>query len=158
MKTIQKEKVQKSFYDVFVANDGTEFTSREECQKYENSAWGVMMAKIKPLIVEETCEEGIFGFGSCDHIVWVMKPTTQNDVDAILQAYVMNSPYLMEPDGGQQHVERARHLLQRAVSENDVIFVGRGYEMDSFWFVGTRNSMKEELDKFANVEEKKGNA
>jgi hypothetical protein len=29
--------------------------------------------------------------------------------------------------------------------------------MDNFWFVGTRNSMKEELDKLMKVDEKNDN-
>lgn len=156
METIRKEKVQKSYYEIFVANDGTEFTSSDECQKYEESAKGVLMAKLHPLIIKDICEESIFGFGSCDSTVWVVKPSTQNDVDTIMQAFLLYCPY-MAKDDHKNSLECERKLVQRALDENDVILIGRGYDMDSFWFVGTRNSMKEQLDKLMKVDEKNDN-
>lgn len=157
MKIIKQEKVQKSYYDVYVANDGTEFSDRDECKKYEESALGVMMAKIKPLIIEDISEEGIIGFGNCDDTIWVMKPQTQNDVDCIMQTYLVIRSWAADNEH-KDMLERQRKLAQRALDENDVLFVGRGYECDDFWFYGTCNSMKEKLDKHLNVEKKNDNA
>lgn len=157
MKEIRREKVEKSEYFVFVASDGTEFSFRDECEKYEESALGVLMTKIKPLVIKEICTEDIHGYGSCDETVWVLKPTTQEHADIILQMYLLINPH-MKNDDYAHYVERAKKLIQRALDENDILFVGRGYEMDSFWFVGTRNSMKEQLDSFFPSEKKDENA
>lgn len=152
MEIITREKVQKSTYDVYVAADGLEFTTLEECKKYEESAEGVIMAKVKPMVIKEFTEEDMFGFGSCESTIWVIKPTTQKDMDTIMKAVLVINPHFAKDDFSH-HLERARKLIQRALDENDVIFVGRGYEMDSFWLIGTRNSMKETLDGFTKTDE-----
>ena len=150
MKKIQKER--KSFYDVFVAIDGTEFNDREQCEKYEQSAKGVIMAKIRSLIIQQANEGSIFGLGCCDSMVWVMKPKTQDDADAILQFYLLHNADLTNGEHNGM-LERARKLVQRALDENDIIFVGRGCCDDDCWFYGTRNSLKDSLDKFIPSEE-----
>lgn len=155
MKKIQKER--KSYYDVFVAADGTEFTTSDECKKYEESAKGVVLAKIKPLVVDDITEEDILGFGSCEYTMWVVKPTTQEDVDTLMQAYLLANPHMTQDDN-KGFLEDAIKLVQRSLDENDVIFVGRGYGMDGFWFYGTRNSFKEKLDTFMPAEKNNDNA
>lgn len=157
MKTIQKEKIQKSLYEIYIANDGTEFSTAEECRKYENSAEGVIMAKIKPLIVKDIDEESILGWGNCDNTVWVMKLNTQDDADTLMQACILYNDYLRY-DEHKESLERMRQIVQRSLDEKDVIFVGRGWENDCFWFYGSRNSLKEKLDTFMNIEKKEDNA
>jgi len=49
MKEVTKEKIQK--YAMYEALDGTEFHDKAECQKYEESAKGVIRARIAKLIV-----------------------------------------------------------------------------------------------------------
>jgi len=150
MEIIQRER--KSTYEVYVAADGMEFRTAEECKKYEESANGVVMAKVRPMVIKEITEEDIFGFGSCDNTVWVAKPATQEDADTILQAIIVLNPHLTKDD--YKHItERQRVLVQRALDENDFIFISRGYEMDCFWLIGTRNSMKETLDGFTKTDE-----
>lgn len=157
MKTIQKERIEKSFYNIYVANDGTEFTNSEECQKYEESAEGVLLAKIKPLVIKRTTEEDLFNCGGCDNDVWVIKPNTQEDVDLILQTYLFYNKY-MANDEQKELLEKVRKLLQRTIDEDDIIFVGRGYDSDGFWFYGTPNSIKDDLSKHGVVEKKDDNA
>jgi hypothetical protein len=154
METISRER--KSYYDVYVANDGTEFRDREECKKYEESAVGVLMAKLRP-IISETNEYDVSGMGCEDSNVWVAKPSTQDDVDTIMQLYLAKEPYMMKEEY-KETVELRRAIVQRALDENDVLFIGRGCDYDSFWFIGTRNSIKEKLDSFLNAEKKDDNA
>lgn len=154
METISRER--KSYYDVYVANDGTEFRDREECKKYEESALGVLMAKLRP-IISETNEYAVSGMGNDDSAVWVAKPATQDDVDTIMQIYLANEPSMMKEEY-KETVEYRRAIVQRALDENDVLFIGRGYECDSFWLIGTRNSIKEKLDSFLNAEKKDDDA
>jgi len=146
MKEIKKEVVTKTFVSVYVANDGTEFNNADECKKYDGSAEGVLNARLREIILKDAIEEDIFNYGN-DHAVQVVKPTTENDKQIILQMYLLINPRLREDDRFNQ-LERAQNLIDRAISEDDVLIVGRGYDNDSFWFYGTRNSMKEELDAF----------
>lgn len=153
MKEIRRERVKTEYYNVYVANDGSEFTTREECEKYEDSAECVIMAKVKAMLVKEISEEDVLGFGSSDCTVWLIKPKTQDDADVILQAFFYVNPHMKE-DGCKQWVERAKNLISRAISEDDTLFIGRGYEMDSFWFIGTSTSMFEQFQKLSNPEKK----
>ncbi len=157
MEIISKEKVVKSSYNVYVANDGTEFNDRDECQKYEDSAEGVILAKIKSLVINDIAEEEILGWGSSDNTVWVVRPKSQDDVNTILQALLLFNPYYKKEDRKEQ-LEKERQTAQRALDENDVLFIGRGWEMDCFWFYGTRNSLKEKLNKFVEPNKESDNA
>ena len=51
MKKLEKDLITK--YTVFQAVDGTEFSQKEECEKYEESALGVLRGKIKRLTICE---------------------------------------------------------------------------------------------------------
>ena len=148
MTEIKKEVVTKTFVSVYVANDGTEFNDADECKKYDDSAEGVLNARLRKIILKDDVEENIFNFG-CDNVVLVVKPTTKDDKQLIMQMYLLKNPHLRENDRFN-HLERAQNLIDRAISEDDVLIVGCGYDCDSFWFYGTRNSMKEQLDAFVS--------
>ena len=49
MKEIKEELIHKIYVTKYEANDGTIFTTSEECQKYENSARAAILAKYKEL-------------------------------------------------------------------------------------------------------------
>lgn len=151
MEKIQKQRV--SYYDVYVANDGTEFNSEDECKKYDKSAEGVLNAMLSKMVVKEATEEDIFSFGGSDNPVQVLAPTGDDDKKIILQLYLLKNPHLNKEDH-YHYVESASNLIDRAVKENDCLFIGRGYDRDSFWLYGTRHSMQEELDKFCETEKK----
>lgn len=72
----------------YVAADGTEFNSREACEKYEQSYLCAIMSKIKAITIKETSEYGLFEAGSDDHTCYVVIPKTPQDITNILQ---MNS-------------------------------------------------------------------
>lgn len=60
MKIIKKEVVTKSYVEVFIANDGTEFSSESECRKYDESAMGVLRAKYAPMVVKNFLRKWYF--------------------------------------------------------------------------------------------------
>jgi len=153
MKKIQKTR--ESYYDVFVAYDGTEFTNHDDCLNYEGSARGVIMSKVRRLLVEETDLYAMFGIGSEDDYYLVLRPTTQQDADDVMQAFLFENSYMKDPQYADQ-VDRASALVQRCVAENDVLFVNICYERDCFYIKGTRNSLKERIDMIGK--EKKENA
>ena len=151
MEIISREKVEKKYFNVYVANDGTEFSDRDQCEKYEESAMGVLMAKIKPLMVREITTEDIHGYGSSDETVQIFKVENQEDADALLQTYFLTHD--IKKDCTESWVIRAKDLIQRALNDKEMLFVSRGYEMDSFWIIGTQSSMKESIDSVCKKKE-----
>ena len=147
MKTIQKERVKKEYYDVYVAEDGTEFRDKEECMKYDESARCVLNSVLRKIMVKSSVEDAILGFGSCDITVEVYKPKDENDKRLLMQMYLLVNDYLKDEQYKDQ-IDRASSLIDRAINEDDYIIVGKGYDDTYFWFYGTRNSMKVMLDKF----------
>lgn len=146
MKT--ETRTREQYYDVYIAMDGREFNDKTECEKYEQSAKAVVNANYKRLIVGKNTEEAFFGFGCCDNGVEFVKVTSREDADTVMQMnYIINPHMAKEPDVYKNSTDRMHNLLERAINEHDVLIVGRGWNYDEvFWIVGTRNSMKEEID------------
>lgn len=150
MKT--ETRTREEYYNVYVANDGTEFSDKAECEKYEQSAKAVVNNNYLRLVVGTNTEEAFFGMGCCDNRVEFVKVASKEDADVVMQ---MN--FLINPHMGQHResydatLERMHNLLERAISEDDLLMVGRGYDDDSFWFIGTHNSLKEEIDNICKV-------
>ena len=170
MKEITKERIQKFYDSIFVADDGTEFTSKEECLKYESSARGVLFAKYNQFVINSTDAYSFFGFGSDEEILDIVRIDSQEKIDVIMQILLIEQEYFYtEQDGDSEEriKEKKEHLsklvsrLKKSLVEKDIIFIGRGYDCDSFWFAGTRNEKvssmlnigKEEEEKSGKVEE-----
>ena len=142
MKEIKKEV--KSFKTVFQATDGTEFNDKTECEKYEKSARGVLMAKYQPIVTKTIYEEDLFGTG-CENQYDIVKVSSQVDADIILQLALLENPYLTDED----HTDRlatCRKSIQKAMDEKDFLLIFRGFEMDGFAIEGTRAEMIERFN------------
>ena len=152
MKTIKKESV--SYYNVFVAIDGTEFTNEDECKKYEATAYGVLSARYQKLIINTDTEDNVFvGIGSDDRIVEAVRINSQTDADTVMQMYLLINPHL---DKDNRWLKRADSLINRALEEKDILLVGRYANeceyKENFWIDGTANSIKEGVDEFLTTE------
>lgn len=150
MKTITREKQIVEKYEVFVAEDGTEFKEEAECKKYEESAKGVLSAKYHPLIVGTTNEFGIFGTGSEDDAVELVKVVSDADADICMQMYFLFNPYQANKfANGDEDVIKRVGEVKRCIIEAKVIgeplIVNRGYDEDGFWVIGTRSIICEEI-------------
>lgn len=69
----------------YEAMDGTLFDSPEECAKYEKSAKGILMGRLKKFTIREGSEYDLFGRGMDDSRVHVVSPKTADDIDTIKQ-------------------------------------------------------------------------
>ena len=145
MKTIQREKTIVNTYDVYVANDGTEFNDKAECEKYEKSAIGVVNARYKVLIVKTCSEYSAFQVGCDDNSVEFVKINTEKDIDTVLQMFMLVER--CDKDSGRG--EAAEKIARRALDEHDILFINRSYDDDCFWLMGTCNSLKEGIDSLA---------
>lgn len=83
MKEVIIEKVEK--VTMYKAIDGTQFDNKEECKKYENSAFGIINAKYQKLIVKKDTETCILNAGSEDTYLEILKVTSIEDADIIYQ-------------------------------------------------------------------------
>ncbi len=163
MKKIQKEVVIKRYDDVFVANDGTEFNTKEECEKYENSAKCALMARYKLLVIKESDCFSLFGFGSDEDVIEVVKIESEEDLNLILQILILENPWHYDaskadnPDAAAKmkaNLNTTTVRLTRALQEKDLVFIGRGYDSDGFYFEGTRNEHIAVLQRIGEPEEK----
>lgn len=145
MKTIQREKTIVNTYDVYVANDGTEFNDKAECEKYEKSAIGVVNARYKALVVDTHSEYSAFQIGCDDNLVQIVKVRSEKDIDTVVQMFML----IERCDIKSDRVGEAEKIVRRAFEENDILFVNRGYDDDCFWLMGTCNSLKEGIDSLA---------
>lgn len=120
MKKIEKEVVTK-VVEGYMAMDGTMFQEQEECAKYEQSARGVLRGRVKKLVFNEGTEDCILFTGSPDNKVWVCRPMTEEDIDAIKQLYMLC--------GG-----REEQLLRLDGQVGKVVLVTWDYEDEYMWF------------------------
>lgn len=71
----------------YEANDGTVFKTKEECEKYEQTARAVIRNNFKRLMVgEEFCEASIwerFGYGSEEYMLAVIDVKNEEDFKAV---------------------------------------------------------------------------
>ena len=142
MKKIQKEVV--TYKNVWVANDGTEFTTEEECRKYDESAKGVLMAKYAQHLVKESDEDAIFRAGSDERPVEIIFVENHEVADILLQLFLLEQPYYKNEDHKESFAKITREVHDAI---GDYMLIGRGYEYDCFWFYGSRKSIIENFEK-----------
>ena len=149
MKEITKEHTKVEKYTVYQAVDGTEFTQKEECVKYEKSALGVLRGKIKKLTVCEPQNAWALMGGYDDHQVIAVKPQTETDVDTLLQWYYLEHSYILE-DFRKAERERLEEVITEAYKNKDAVLFGINYEKE-YYFI---NSRKNIIDNLLNLAQK----
>ena len=154
MKEIKKENTEVKITYEYEAIDGTIFKSKEECQKYEESAKGVLMSRYMNLVLSECVEYDLFDCGSEENIVEIIKVETEKDVDTIKQLLYINHPYYQDKPTPDWMVEDFQDI-EEAHKNKDVLFVGRGYEKDCFFMYGTSTSLSKKFLKYKLLKQKK---
>lgn len=98
-KELRKE--EKVIYtDVFIANDGTEFTTQEECEKYEKSWECTISASFKKIPHIKRTEFEWLGewAGSEDFDVYLIKPRNLDDVRIINEYFKLSQNEMLTQD------------------------------------------------------------
>ena len=142
MKKLEKDLITK--YTVFQAVDGTEFSQKEECEKYEKSALGVLRGKIKKLTVCEPQDAWTLMGGYDDHQVIAVKPQTETDVDTILQWYYLEHSYILN-DSRKAMRKRLEEVITKAYKNKDVILFGINCEKE-YYFINSRQNIINNLN------------
>lgn len=145
MKEIKKEIVQKSYVIKYEANDGTIFNDAKECRKYEESAEAVLLSNFRQLQVKFVNECEMFGVGSTEYCLSIVKLTDKEDVDLVMQLYCLFNKHNAEDDDLLQEV---REKCWKAINTYDYLLISRGYEYDSFWVIDT---LTDKLNKILKV-------
>lgn len=120
MKTIEVE-VKETWYE---AVDGKTFKTKEECIKYEGTAKCVIENKYKKLHYTRETEDNLFGVGSEESYIDIIRITQDSDKEVILQkcAYYSNN------------IERYSKILD-TVSIGDYVLCFSGSEYDDYFYV-----------------------
>lgn len=132
MKEIKQEIQKVEYVTKYEATDGTLFDDVNECRKYENSARAVLLTRYKTLVSNRFCEEDLFGVGSCEYDIDIVKVTSPEDTDLILQLLILYNPHIGKD---QERLALYRKQLNTAMKDDDVVFIGRGYDDDDNFYI-----------------------
>lgn len=150
MKQIEIEKTIKEIK--YKAIDGTLFNTKDECIKYDNTAKVVLLAKYKKLVVKSDTEYNLFHCGSEDCYVDLVKFNNTEDIKNVMQLFALYNPHTAN---AESTVSERMSICEKALHTEDILFIHRGYEDDSFWIESTfgdkidyiKESCKYEIDK-----------
>lgn len=143
MEKIEKQKT--TTYEMWQASDGTEFSLKEECQKYEESAKGVLRDRFKKLVVaEEDAWELLCGYD--DNTVYAVKFESEADVDTLMQLYLLENPHMTD-ENYKKSLEKYIGMAESALCNKDLLLMGENCEGD-LYFMNTRQAI---IDKLQNL-------
>jgi len=145
MKEIKKEITNYIYqYESF---DGILFDTKEECEKYEKSAEGVLKLKFQNLIVDKQNAWDLMT-GYEDNDVIGIKLTKEEDKDTVLQLYLLLNPHLLnDSERYKEYLEQYRSYINEAFEKKDLLLMGINCEGD-YYFIGPRNKFIENLKNF----------
>ena len=139
---MEEVKKPKTVYETkYIASDGTEFSVKEECIKYEESLKCVLLTGLKSLIVKTTTECTIFGTGSDeDDSVIAIK---LNDAEGKVK--LMN--YLSHEYQGYSSYASKMIEVNKRYQIGETYFIYVGWNFETFYCLGT---VKEIVNRIKN--------
>lgn len=143
MKEIKEEV--KTYNIKYEAIDGSVFNSKEECEKYENTAKVVLRSKFKKLVLSETTEYDLFNVGTDDSTLYLVKMSSEADADTVKQLYLVCNEWLAKSDNSKKYIDTSFDTIDKAFKEDDILFVGENYEGD-IYIIDSRLSVVEHLN------------
>ena len=156
MKEIIKDKTIVEHYTVYQATDGTEFSSPEECRKYEESALGVIRSKIAKLIVYDTRkisgEDAWTIMGGCDdHDIVAVKMRNAADLDVVKQWLLLECPYY-NSEGREELKAKRFEIFEETYNNGDVLIFGINCDNEGY-FINSRQNIIDKLSSFDKPKE-----
>lgn len=132
---------------IYQAIDGTKFTSKDECIKYDNTAKAVIMSEYNELIISRTNEYELLGMGNSDTSIDVVGVKNYEDVQVVKKALIYNNQWLTE-ETSKDRLTHMYNLIREAEIKQTPLIVDRGYENDNFWITNTITGVIDKLEKF----------
>ena len=133
MKEVTKETTQK--YTVYQAVDGTEFKDKSECLKYEESAKGVIRARISKLTVGKSNEWELFG-GSDDHDVIGVRMYSESDVEHVKQFILLECPWF---NNDLVYRTNVFSTIDKAYKDEDIVLIASNCDGDYYFIDSCQN-------------------
>lgn len=153
MKEIKKERTIKEEYTLYKAFDGQEFTNKIECQKYEESARGVVRGKVQDIFISTGNDAWSLMGGCDDHEVAAAKFKDITDMDTFLQWLYLECPWYLI-DSYKERKAEIESIVRTAYNNKDVVLMGKngdGYH----YFINSRQNIIDNLMALDKKEEKK---
>lgn len=145
---MKEVKTERKVYDIhYEAIDGTLFTNREECEAYEGSARLVLKERFSKLVVDTSTEYDLFSAGSSEEDVYVVKVSSTNDINLVLQYYILTNSWVQDSDTGKEMIKELSEKLEEALAKDEVIFIGENYEGD-LYLIDNLSGIMSKLSKF----------
>lgn len=144
MKEIKQECV--TYTTRYEAFDGTTFTDKTQCLKYEETAECVIKKKFLDIVKYKDSECSIFGCGSDDYIIEFVKVDSDEIATIIMQILELS----------HNNDERARALIERAKNTKDYLLIGHNEYDDNYYYAwDTREGILTNIEKNLFFENKK---
>lgn len=129
----------------YVAEDGQIFYSKDECEKYEESALFLVSKQLKKLNKKGMTQYTIFDECNDDCLVEIFDIQTERDLENLRRyLYLKSSQYYTDI----KYVEGNFINFERMTVGHEVI-IWWSYDNDSFWFYGN-GSINDFLDMIRN--------
>ena len=131
IKKIEVKKIE--YVTTYIANDGTEFLSEDECKKYEKTARSVIHGMFKKLpiqITENLGEHDPFGCFSYDDTLYAVSVRNIDDVETV-NRWIMSHGNYNDPIGAD---------TVGTIQLFDV------YDSSSVWNIGTPYDLKKKYN------------
>ena len=151
MKEIKKQIQRTETIIRYEAVDGTIFPNREECERYESTALGVLMGKLMKLVETKTNEWDLLKGEEYTEVLAIRMPREQ-DKDTVLQTYYLRNPWVfIEDENAKKNKEGAEALVDQAYRDNDLLLIGMNTDNDSFFMLDTRMNI---INRLNNLDKK----
>lgn len=149
---MKEVKTERKVYDIhYEAIDGTIFYSKEECEKYDNTAKAVIRSYFMKLVVAEGTEYSFLHVGSDDNTTYAVKMRNENDANVVKQLWEIDHDYLHNQEHYLKYQTDDFTKIDTACAQGDILFVGEDYE-SNIYIIDTRANIIESLQ---NIDKKK---
>lgn len=167
---MRKNEIKKTVEEIvrveYVAEDGTIFNNKEECEKYEKSALFVVSNKLKRLNTKETYINDFNDEGSCDCELEIFDIQTEDDLNNLrrylyLKAITNGATEKDIKDAFTSDDGKRENYVFDSVTIGHEVLVFWSYDKDWFWVYkdGSLNGyfelLKERYDKIVAPKEDK---
>ena len=167
---MRKNEIKKTVEEIvgveYIAEDGTIFNNKEECEKYEKSALFVVSNKLKRLNTKETYINDFNDEGSCDCELEIFDIQTEEDLNNLrrylyLKAITNGATEKGIKDAFTSDDGKRENYVFDSVTIGHEVLVFWSYDKDWFWVYkdgslnGYFESLKERYDKIVTPKEDK---
>ena len=167
---MRKNEIKKTVEEIigveYIAEDGTIFNNKEECEKYEESALFVVSNKLKRLNTKETYINDFNDEGSCDCELEIFDIQTEEDLNNLrrylyLKAITNGATEKGIKDAFTSEDGKRENFVFDNVTIGHEVLVFWSYDKDWFWVYkdGSLNGyfelLKERYDKIITPKEDK---